>query len=137
MIEPVNVLSVDQLKAVAAQMKAAAGEDDKGDEYTKGKEETVGEFVEGMSEQERERHRTYGGNKAVIMYGRCFSLCLTKDDHHGHQWHMSMIEVTGHQRFRPVDEQNQQVILGAFFSVWKAVPNPGEWKEVLHFVGND
>lgn len=79
----------------------------------------------------------YGGSRAIIMGRQLFSLLMTKDEYHGHQWHISMVEITGPRSMREMDQANRELVLNNFFSKWIQIPNPGQQVEILHFVGND
>ena len=135
---PVEILAPAQLQALAAEMKTAAHEDDDPAMYSKTTAEAKESVnVKAMPASQVKALAEYGGSRAIIMGRRLFSLLMTRDEHHGHQWHISMVEVTGPGMMREMDQPNRELVLNNFFSKWLPIPNPGKVVEILHFVGND
>lgn len=135
---PVEILAPAQLQTLAAEMKAASHEDDDPSLYSKNEQEADDQkTLKGWTPEKKMEQASYGGSRAIIMGRRLFSLLMTKDEHHGHQWHISMVEITGPRSMKEMDQQSRELVLNNFFSKWLPVPNPGKMVEVLHFVGND
>lgn len=136
--DPRIIRSIGDLQEVANQMKIAAESDDPPEGYSKTEEEARRKKrLEGFTEAEIQRLRNYHGSRAIVLNQQFLSLVLTTDDHHGHQWHLSLVQITGPSQFGVTNEETNQIVLGTFFSAWKSVPNPGKMAEVTHFVGND
>ena len=72
----------------------------------------------------------------VLVFGKdALSISLTKDGHHGYQYHMSICQFSNNAMMRVCDD-GLNVICKSFFTDWKEIPNPGAMVEVRHVVGN-
>lgn len=136
--DPQKISKPEHIKGIAAQMKVAAGPDDDLENYSKTTEDAdVRNMIDGMTQEEYEYIKNHGASRAVIYQDHLYSLSLTEDDHHGHQWHFSFTEITGPVSMDVPEPSVVEFILDGFFSSWKPIQNPGKMKTVLHFVGND
>ncbi len=136
--DPRVIHGLSDLKEVANQMKIAAWPDDQPDGYTKTKEEADRlKRLEGLSPEQLQEIRTSGASRAIFIAGQFVSLVMSTDEQHGHQWHLSMVRITGPQEMAPVGDETGRLILDIFFSKWESIENPGQLVEVMHFVGDD
>jgi hypothetical protein len=120
-------------------MKAHADRDSRVEEYptNSGAAPTVPGVLATLDEDDRRRLRDYKGGAAILYDMRLISIQLTTDDMHGHQWHLSMVEILSQTEMATPPDRCIADILECFFSKTLAVPNPGKIKEIVHFVGND
>lgn len=136
--DPRVIYTLDDLREVGNQMKIAACPDDPLDMYTKTEAEVARvKRLEGLSPEAIRHLQATGANRAIVLDGHFVSLVMSTDDHHGHQWHLSMVDVVGPQQIAQSRKYITDTILKTFFSTWKEIENPGKITEILHFVGND
>ena len=135
--DPVVIESEDDLKEIAAQMKQVANPDDDPSSYSQTKKEAkISNVLGKLTPEQIEEIKKSGGNRAIIFDMKIYSLVMTVDEHHNHDWHLSMCQVFGPNLIDHPNKDYAETICNAFFAVWKPVENPGKMK-TLHFVGND
>lgn len=145
--DPRVIKSDDDLVEVGQQMKVSAYSDDPEDGYTKTSEEADNLFksIKGtskkpvLSEEDIKQLRIYTGSRALIIGNSLVSAIMTTDDHHDHQWHISLCSISGPNPsdLCEVAPEIRDRILNSFFAEYKSIPNPGKMTQVLHYVGND
>ncbi len=136
-IDPNNELG--DIKVVGAYLKLIAGDfdDDKLETYTKSLTEATKllEDIGKTTVTNGSPDKLQDSGQAIIFRERFISLEMTKDDYHGHQFHLSLVEI-GMQGMQLARPEESKFILNAFFTTWKSIPNPGKMLSILHFVGN-
>lgn len=137
---PVLINNLEELRSLSIEMKTVAGPDSKLADYTQTDEEVENLFdtAKKVAETDPEPIVSLRSNRVIQYRGNIYSLCLTRDENNGHDFHLSAVHIVPwiSPPMRAITDEVMNFIGSGFFSSFEHIPNPGKVEQIRHLVGN-